>query len=307
MKIKKLADQIIVQLSQENAKKYDQATKTSYHEILGDELSMSLAEAFLATKRTFLVKDYGFEEQITSLTGSDFFNTLSYLEKLTCEEVADLFANQELEKLNDHFLFIFENGQETLFNAKNNLSGDNQLIEIDYQNLFIAYYQDYLELLCLRLPIYLSKILSIYQSLANYDDDPGFLMELLDDETFEFFNDLTFKATRILKGYLKQLYAKWPMDVVKMRKKNAFNKNAFADFATNVSPHDFNQIVIDNVEDALMVLDLAPGASVAEIKKAYHQLAKNFHPDLNPEDPERQAAIYLITTAYNFLKQFYQQ
>ena len=92
-----------------------------------------------------------------------------------------------------------------------------------------------------------------------------------------------------------------------MRKKNAFNKNAFADFATNVLPHDFNQIVIDNVEDALMVLDLAPGASVAEIKKAYHQLAKNFHPDLNPEDPERQAAIYLITTAYNFLKQFYQQ
>jgi len=208
MKIKKLGDQVIAQLSQENVKKYDQAIKTSYHEILSCGLPVSLAEVFLTTKRTFVVKDYGFEEQITSLTGSNFFNTLSYVEKLTCEEVANLFANQELEKLNDHFWFIFNNGQETLFNAKNNLQGNAEAIASDYQNLFVTYYRDYLELLCLRLPIYLNKILAIYQSLANCDADPEFLMKLLDDETFEFFNDLTFKATRILKDCLKQLYAK---------------------------------------------------------------------------------------------------
>lgn len=307
MKIKKLDDQVIAQLSQENVKKYNQATKAGYHEILSCGLPVSLAEAFLTSKRTFLVKDYGFEEQITSLTGSDFFNTLGYLEQLTCEEVANLFADQELEKLNDHFWFIFNNGQETLFNAKNNLNGDAQAIETDYQNLFVTYYQDYLELLCLRLPIYLNKILAIYQSLAHCDDDPEFLMELLDDETFEFFNDLTFKATRILKLHLKKLYAKWPMDVVKMRKKNAFNQKAFADFTTTLSPNNFDQIVIDNVEDALMVLDLTSGVSFATIKKAYHRLAKNFHPDLNPDDADSQAAIYLITAAYNFLKQFYHQ
>ena len=92
-----------------------------------------------------------------------------------------------------------------------------------------------------------------------------------------------------------------------MRKKNAFNQKAFADFTTTLSPNNFDQIVIDNVEDALMVLDLTSGVSFATIKKAYHRLAKNFHPDLNPDDADSQAAIYLITAAYNFLKQFYHQ
>ena len=43
MKIKKLDDQVIAQLSQENVKKYNQATTAGYHEILSCGLPVSLA------------------------------------------------------------------------------------------------------------------------------------------------------------------------------------------------------------------------------------------------------------------------
>ena len=38
--------------------------------------------------------------------------------------------------------------------------------------------------------------------------------------------------------------------------------------------------------DYYEVLGLKKGASDAEIKKAYRQMAKKYHPDLNPDDPE---------------------
>ena len=41
--------------------------------------------------------------------------------------------------------------------------------------------------------------------------------------------------------------------------------------------------------DYYEVLGLQKGATDDEIKKAYRKLAKQYHPDLNPDNPEAEA------------------
>lgn len=53
--------------------------------------------------------------------------------------------------------------------------------------------------------------------------------------------------------------------------------------------------------DPYAVLGVAKSASQAEIKKAYRKLAKALHPDLNPDDPGKQAEFQEVAAAYDLL------
>lgn len=54
--------------------------------------------------------------------------------------------------------------------------------------------------------------------------------------------------------------------------------------------------------DPYALLGLEPGASDAEIKKAWKRLARQNHPDLNPDDPGASARFHRIKDAYEVLR-----
>lgn len=53
------------------------------------------------------------------------------------------------------------------------------------------------------------------------------------------------------------------------------------------------------IQDPYQVLGVSPNASDDEVKKAYRQLAKKYHPDLNPGDKNAEAKMKEINAAYN--------
>ena len=64
------------------------------------------------------------------------------------------------------------------------------------------------------------------------------------------------------------------------------------------------------IEDPYKVLGLTPDASDEEVKRAYRQLAKKYHPDLNPGDPVAAQKMQEVNAAYEQIKnpdQFRQQ
>ena len=55
------------------------------------------------------------------------------------------------------------------------------------------------------------------------------------------------------------------------------------------------------IDDPYKVLGVSPGASQDEIKKAYRQMAKKYHPDLHPNDPNANKRMNEINEAYDML------
>lgn len=53
---------------------------------------------------------------------------------------------------------------------------------------------------------------------------------------------------------------------------------------------------------AFDTLELDTGSDQAAIKRQYRKLAKQFHPDANPGDPEASERFYKIQAAYDLLK-----
>lgn len=55
-------------------------------------------------------------------------------------------------------------------------------------------------------------------------------------------------------------------------------------------------------DDPYRVLGLQPGASEEEVKRAYRQLAKKYHPDMNPGDAHAAKMMNDINAAYDQIK-----
>jgi DnaJ domain len=55
------------------------------------------------------------------------------------------------------------------------------------------------------------------------------------------------------------------------------------------------------IEKSYALFGLNPSASVDEIKTIYRQMAKEIHPDLNPDDPTARDRFYTLNQAYQLL------
>lgn len=55
------------------------------------------------------------------------------------------------------------------------------------------------------------------------------------------------------------------------------------------------------IDDPYKVLGLEPDASADDIKKAYRQMAKLYHPDLHPDDPTINDKMNAVNEAYDML------
>ena len=56
------------------------------------------------------------------------------------------------------------------------------------------------------------------------------------------------------------------------------------------------------IKDPYQVLGISPGAAPDEIKRAYRQKAKEYHPDLHPNDPIAAQKMNEVNEAYDMLQ-----
>ncbi len=53
--------------------------------------------------------------------------------------------------------------------------------------------------------------------------------------------------------------------------------------------------------DYFAILGVSPEATEAEVRQAYRRLARRYHPDLNPDEPEGEARLKELNEAYEVL------
>ncbi len=73
------------------------------------------------------------------------------------------------------------------------------------------------------------------------------------------------------------------------------------DFYHRQQARQLEQPLEQDVTEYYLLLHVDPDASMAEIKRAYRQLARQYHPDVNADDPDATKRMQNLNHAYNVI------
>ncbi|NQS88513.1 GvpL/GvpF family gas vesicle protein [Patescibacteria group bacterium] len=68
---------------------------------------------------------------------------------------------------------------------------------------------------------------------------------------------------------------------------------------------ELKRIKFEKIKEAAKILDLGEETTLSEVKQAYRNLTRRFHPDRNPQDPNARKRFEKISEAYHTLIDYY--
>ncbi|WP_026389849.1 J domain-containing protein [[Acholeplasma] multilocale] len=292
----KLNLDLIEQLVEFNKDYYDKALSVTINNNQNNNLT-NITNYFKNTNNNFEVNKYNYQESLTSLTGSAFYNTLSVIIAFSSQELATI-AKVELTSLNQRFKDIITNGFDSIDNAIENVYQTEDIFEF-VNNIKLKIYEAFHETIKVNLGSkILPRLIDVYLNQYFQIEDQELLEKKLEILIEDVIIQINEKVLDITKISLNEIYRNYQLKDISQQNNNFHKKNRFADFDEEIELFNPN---FDDEKIALKTLGLTSGASLKEIKLAYKQLAIKYHPD-NNKSHQAETEMKKINIAYNLLK-----
>lgn len=121
------------------------------------------------------------------------------------------------------------------------------------------------------------------------------------NESIDFYGDMTPEEIEYhLREDMKWRKPTWPLGVQRRRFPFLYTEGSFDAFSRPTPPVE----VPNSVQEALEVLGLTLPLTGAQLKKAYKEMVKKYHPDANHQLENAEEKIKAINAAYALLRQF---
>lgn len=294
----KLPTSVIDEFEKNNHNNYQELLNKNVQQLINLGKNMSqLINAFEDLNKNFEIAEYNYHEQLTTLSGSMYANTLSYLTFKTDSSTSEL-AKNYLISINKQINKLLENAFFTIENSFHNIIDNgafNTIASIKKGEIYLEFYPVMIQQLATKLiPILLETFINIKYAVLTEE----IALFNLDNSIDDVINTLSNKILVLTKIKLSEIYAKFKYRPTHNSSNIQNNKIPFVDFDQEDEIFD---VKFNDQRIALKVLGLDQLATMNDIKMSYKKLAIKYHPD-NNKNPLAEEEMKKINAAYNLLK-----
>ena len=134
---------------------------------------------------------------------------------------------------------------------------------------------------------------------------PRFLCEKhikIHNESMDFYRDMTpEQIEHQLREDMKWRKPTWPLGVQRRRFPFLYKDSPFETDSSTKTP---TVHIPNTIQDALAVLSVTFPLTMVQLKKAYKEMVKKYHPDANRHLKDAEERVKAINAAYTLLRQF---